>query len=267
MRTVLTIAGSDSSGGAGVQADIKTITCNGIYATSVITALTAQNTTGIRDVLSVPPEFVANQLDSVLSDIKVDAVKIGMINNPEQVDVIYQAIKKYRLKNIVVDTVMFSTNGTRLMDDGTMIALKNKIFSLSSVITPNISEAEYLSSIKITNRDSVEGAAKALNNQFDCPVLIKGGHLTSEEANDYLYNGVQGRWIEGRRLDNVNTHGTGCTLSSAIAANLAKGYSLTQSIVRAKVYISGAIGDNLIIGKGRGPMNLAWSIKETQFYK
>lgn len=256
MQTALTIAGSDSSGGAGIQADIKTMTMLGVYAMSAITALTAQNTTGVTAVSEVSPKFLAQQLDAVFTDIPPDAVKIGMVASSELIETIAEKLTAYRAKNIVVDPVMVATSGAKLIDDNAISTLKKFIFPLAKVITPNITEAETLANIKINSADDMKTAAKIIFEHYGCAVLCKGGHSLND-ANDILYNG-EFVTFNGRKIDNPNTHGTGCTLSSAIAAGLAKNLSLVDSISAAKNYISGALAAGLNLGKGRGPMNHAF---------
>lgn len=261
MKTVLTIAGSDSSGGAGIQADIKTITMHGVFATSAITALTAQNTTGVTGILEVPPEFLAKQLDAVLEDIPPDAVKIGMVPSAALLRVIAQKLKQYRVPSIVIDPVMIATSGARLIRDDALSTLQSGLFPLAEVLTPNLPEAEVLSGIPIHTPRDLEAAARKIGNAYGCAVLCKGGHLQND-ANDFLYAAGSGRWFLGTRIDNPNTHGTGCTLSSALASNLAKGYDLPTSVERAKAYLSGALGAMLDLCKGSGPMNHAFGLDE-----
>lgn len=262
MKTALTIAGSDSSGGAGIQADIKTMLANGVYATSAITALTAQNTTGVTAIQNSTPEFLAAQLDAVFTDIYPDAVKIGMVSESELIRVIADKLKEYGAKNIVVDPVMVATSGAKLISDGAVATLQECLFPLATVLTPNIPEAEVLSGMKITCKDDMVEAAKKIYESYHCAVLCKGGHDLND-ANDLLYidNGIQ--WFTGKRIDNPNTHGTGCTLSSAIASNLAKGYDLVTSVDKAKAYISGALSAMLDLGKGSGPMDHGFAIDNT----
>lgn len=263
MKTALTIAGSDSSGGAGIQADIKTMMANGVYAMSAITALTAQNTTGVFGIQETTPEMLEKQIEAVATDIMPDAVKTGMIPTKEQVEVIVQSIQKFNLKNIVVDPVIVSTSGTKLISDEAIFSICEKLFPLSYLITPNIPEAEFLlnNNIKIDSEQKMEDAAKELSQKFGCSVLLKGGHAVND-ANDFLYNkDGSSRWFYGKRIDNPNTHGTGCTLSSAIASNLAKGFIIEESIQKAKEYISGALGAMLNLGKGSGPMAHNWKEK------
>ena len=260
MRTALTIAGSDCSGGAGIQADLKTMMANGVYAMSVITALTAQNTMGVSGIMEVTPEFLKKQLDAVFTDIKPDAVKIGMVASAELIHVIAERLSFYKPKFIVVDPVMVSTSGSRLIEEDAVAALQNELLPMASVITPNIPETEVLTGTKIDSKEKMEQAAQALYNKYETAVLCKGGH-SIEDANDYLYGADGGNWLESKRIDNENTHGTGCTLSSAIASNLAKGYDLDTSVERAKKYISGALAAMLDLGKGSGPMNHGFAIK------
>ncbi len=254
MRTALSIAGSDSSGGAGIQADIKTMTMNGVYAMSAVTALTAQNTTGVTAIMEASPDFLQKQLDAVFEDIYPDAVKIGMVPSAELIRVIAGRLRAYEAKNIVVDPVMVATSGSSLMKENAVSALKQELLPLAAVATPNIPEAEVLSGIRIQNKEDMEKAARIIGDSCGCAVLLKGGHRIND-ANDLLYSEGAWHWFEGRRIDNPNTHGTGCTLSSAIAANLAKGFGLEESVRRAKEYISGALAAMLDLGKGSGPMN------------
>lgn len=260
MNTALTIAGSDSCGGAGIQADIKTMTCNGVYAMSAVTALTAQNTTGVSGIMEVTPEFLKEQIKMVVTDIFPDAVKTGMVASSQLIQVIVEAIKTYQLKNIVVDPVMVATSGAKLISDEAINTLCNELLPVATLITPNIPEAEVLFEQKIQSEADMETAAKAINAKYGCAVLLKGGHSLND-ANDYLYDGKEGTWFYGKKIDNPNTHGTGCTLSSAIASNLAKGKNLKDSVKAAKDYISGALAAMLDLGKGSGPMNHAYVIK------
>lgn len=257
MKKVLTIAGSDCSGGAGIQADLKTFSAHNLYGMSVITALTAQNTTGVQGVLDIPPEFVASQLDSIFTDIVPDAVKIGMVSRIEIVEVIVAKLKQYSAKNIVVDPVMVSTSGAKLMGDQVISTLVSQLFPLATVITPNILEAQVLSDVSIHNKEEMLQASQVIRNSTDVAILLKGGHLT-DCADDLLLNAEEISWFTGKRVENPNTHGTGCTLSSAIACNLASGCSLEQSIQNAKNYLTGALESGLDLGKGSGPLNHHW---------
>ena len=260
MKTALTIAGSDSCGGAGIQADIKTMTMNGVYAMSAVTALTAQNTTGVMGILESSPEFLKQQIDAVFTDIYPDAVKIGMVSSAELIAVIAERLRHYGAKNIVVDPVMVATSGSALMKNEAVETLKQELLPIATLATPNIPEAEILSDMVIRDETDMLKAAGRIGDAYGCAVLVKGGHSVSD-ANDLLYAGGEYRWFEGRRIDNPNTHGTGCTLSSAIAANLAKGYPLEQAVEMAKAYISGALAAMLDLGKGSGPMDHAFDLK------
>lgn len=253
MKKALSIAGSDCSGGAGIQADIKTMTMNGVYAMSAITALTAQNTTGVYAIQESTPEFLKQQLDAVFHDIYPDAVKIGMVSSSELIEVIADRLRFYNAKNVVVDPVMVATAGSSLMKSNAVRILIEKLLPLSTVITPNIPEAQVLAGFTITNKEDMENAAKYMGDTYGCAVLLKGGHSIND-ANDLLYADGKIIWFEGKRIDNPNTHGTGCTLSSAIASNLAKGFTLEESIKRAKEYISSALSAMLDLGNGSGPM-------------
>ena len=259
MRTALSIAGSDSSGGAGIQADLKTMTLNGVFAMSAITALTAQNTTGVFGISEVAPEFLAQQIDAVFEDIRPDAVKIGMVGSEKLIRVIAERLRAHREENIVVDPLMIATSGARLIDSEAVSALKAELMPLATLVTPNIPEAEVLSGRKIAGEEDMIAAASEISRAYGCAVLLKGGHSVSD-ANDLLAADGRCRWFRGGRIDNPNTHGTGCTLSSAIAANLAKGYALEDAVGRAKEYVSGALAAMLDLGRGSGPMNHAFDI-------
>lgn len=263
MKTALTIAGSDSSGGAGIQADIKTMLCNGVYAMSAITALTAQNTTGVTDIMEVTPEFLGKQLDMIFTDIYPDAVKIGMVSNPILIKKTAEKLKEYQAKNIVVDPVMVATSGASLMREEAVETLKAQLLPLADLLTPNIPEAEVLADMKICTEEDMITAAKKISDSYGCAVLCKGGH-SIQDANDLLYSNDRYQWFQGKRIENPNTHGTGCTLSSAIASNLAKGFFMEESVQRAKDYISGALADMLDLGKENGPLNHGFDIK-TEF--
>ena len=260
MKTALSIAGSDCSGGAGIQADLKTMTMNGVYAMSAITALTAQNTTGVTGIAEVTPEFLGQQIDMVFTDIRPDAVKIGMVSSCSLIETIAQRLQQYGAKNIVVDPVMVATSGSSLIESDAVSTLKRVLLPLADLATPNIPEAEVLSGMTIQNEADMETAAKYIQETYGCAVLLKGGHSISD-ANDLLCANAELKWFRGKRIANPNTHGTGCTLSSAIAANLAKGYDLETSVRRAKEYISGALAAMLDLGQGRGPMNHAFDLQ------
>lgn len=264
MRTALTIAGSDSSGGAGIQADIKTMLANGVYGMSAITALTAQNTTGVTGIMEVSPEFLEEQLDNIFTDIFPDAVKTGMVSSDVLIFAIRKKLTQYQAKNIVVDPVMVATSGARLISEDAIGALKECLLPVADVVTPNIPEAELLSGVRIETEEDMIRAAGIISKAYNCAVLCKGGHQINN-ANDLLYQDGGFRWFYGKKIDNPNTHGTGCTLSSAIASNLAKGFGLETAIGRAKEYISGALGAMLDLGKGRGPMNHGFDLKSDYF--
>lgn len=261
MKTALTIAGSDSSGGAGIQADIKTMSANGVFAMSAITALTAQNTTGVTGIMDVTPEFLEQQLDAVFTDIYPDAVKIGMVSQKELIETIVKKLKQYDAKNIVVDPVMVATSGAKLISDEAIETFKEKLIPIADLITPNIPEAEVLGEIEIKTAEDMEKAAKDIGQRFNCAVLLKGGHNLND-ANDLLYADGKSYWFKGRRIDNPNTHGTGCTLSSAIASNLAKGMTMDKAVETAKKYILLALEAMLDLGKGSGPMNHSFAISK-----
>lgn len=254
MKTVLTIAGSDPSGGAGIQADIKTITVHGLYAMSAVTALTVQNTLGVSAVETVSTSLVAQQIDCVFEDIRPDAVKIGMLGSAAVIQAVAQRLRFYHTENIVLDPVMVSTSGHRLLDEQAIELLKQELFPLARVITPNLPEAEALCGFSVQNEMEMERAARFLSEQSGVAVLLKGGHLTGR-ADDLLYEGREAHWLSGERVSNPNTHGTGCTLSSAIACHLAQGEDLLKSVRQAKSYLTGTLKAGLNLGKGNGPLN------------
>lgn len=254
MKTVLTIAGSDCSGGAGIQADIKTMIMNGVYAMSAITALTAQNTTGVYGIQETSPEFLDKQLDCIFTDIFPDAVKIGMLSSSEIMCHVGSKLRQYQARHIVLDPVMVSTSGHRLMNKDAEETLQKELFPLAEIITPNIPEAEALTGMQITDATSMEQAAHMLSKKFHISILLKGGHRIND-ANDLLYTDGHGIWIHGERIDNPNTHGTGCTLSSAIASNLARGFSLEDSVRRSKQYLTDALKAQMNLGHGSGPLD------------
>ena len=261
METVLTIAGSDSIGGAGIQADIKTITCNGCYAMSAITAMTAQNTLGVKSIQESTPEFLADQLDAVFTDIVPDAVKIGMVSDARLAQVIAEKLNYYKARNIVVDPVMVATSGSSLIKTEAIEILAKELFPIATLITPNIPEAEVLSEIKISTEEQMLAAAKKISEKYGTSVLLKGGHSIND-ANDVLYAGKNFLWFLSERIENKNTHGTGCTLSSAIATFLAKGNNLECSVQLAKNYITECLKANLNLGKGSGPLKHNYKIGE-----
>ena len=262
LKTALSIAGSDCSGGAGIQADIKTMTMNGVYAMSAITAMTAQNTTGVRAIQESTPDFLKQQIDAVFEDIYPDAVKIGMVASSELIRVIAERLRYYDAKNVVVDPVMVASAGSSLIKQEAVQTLIQELLPISTLVTPNIPEAQVLSGMSIQNKEDMIAAAKQIGDQYQCAVLLKGGHSIND-ANDLLYADGEFHWFEGKRINNPNTHGTGCTLSSAIASNLAKGLTLTESIQRAKDYVSGALAAMLDLGQGSGPMNHVYVLQQS----
>ncbi len=259
MKKVLTIAGSDCSGGAGIQADIKTVTVHKMYAMSVITALTAQNTLGVTGIMDATPEFVAKQMDAVFTDIFPDAVKIGMVSSSEIIDIIADKLQEYNAKNIVLDPVMISTSGHRLITEEAQNVLVKNLMPLADIITPNIPEAEVLSGVSIKTKDDMLNAADLISLKCKGAVLLKGGHMVCD-ASDLLYYNGEIKWFETKKIDNPNTHGTGCTLSSAIACNLAGGMTMEEAVAKAKEYLTGAIGAMLNLGKGHGPLEHTYCI-------
>lgn len=265
MKTALSIAGSDCSGGAGIQADIKTMTMNRVYAMSAITALTAQNTTGVTGIYQVTPEFLKQQIDMVFTDIRPDAVKIGMVSNGALIDVIAERMEFYRAVNVVVDPVMVSTSGSRLLEAEAVCTMKDKLLPMALLVTPNILEAEILAGMEIRNEKDMVTAAEIIYGNYGCAVLVKGGHSISD-ANDLLFMEGGQKWFPGRRIINPNTHGTGCTLSSAIASGLAKGWGLEKAVQRGKEYVSGALEAMLDLGKGSGPMNHAFGLRKEETF-
>ena len=260
MHTALTIAGSDSSGGAGIQADLKTMTAHGVYGMSAVTALTAQNTTGVTDILAVPPAFLAAQLDAVFADIPPDAVKIGMVADAALIHVIAEKLDEYDAKNVVVDPVMVATSGARLISEDAVEALVSELLPRAALITPNILEAEVLADMAITDRTAMTAAAARIHERTHAAVLMKGGHSV-DDANDLLVDDTGARWFEGRRIATSNTHGTGCTLSSAIASNLARGIDTDTAVAQAKAYLSGALAAGLDLAHGSGPLAHGFDLK------
>lgn len=265
MKTALTIAGSDPSGGAGIQADIKTMITHGVFAMSVVTALTAQNTLGVQGIYEVTPEFLGMQMDSVFTDIRPQAVKIGMVSSKELILMITNKLKQYKAEHIVVDPVMVATSGAKLISDHAINSMKEELLPLATLVTPNIPEAEVLSGMIIKSAEDMIEAAAYISETYHCSVLCKGGHNLND-ANDLLFSSGEYHWFKGERIDNPNTHGTGCTLSSAIASNLAKGQDLWTAVENAKAYISGALAAMLDLGAGSGPMNHAFGI-QSKFLK
>lgn len=260
MKTALTIAGSDCSGGAGIQADLKTMIMNGVYAMSVITALTAQNTTGVRAIQESTPDFLKQQIDAVFEDIYPDSVKIGMVASSGLIRVIAERLRYYNAKNVVVDPVMVATSGSPLIKNGAIWTMIDELLPLATLVTPNIPETQVLSGLTIKTKEDMMTAARKIRDSYHCDVLIKGGHSINN-ANDLLCVNGEMKWFEGRYINNLNTHGTGCTLSSAIASNLAKGFNISESVKRSKDYISGSLAAMLDLGKGTGPMNHAFDLQ------
>lgn len=264
-NTVLTIAGSDSGGGAGIQADIKAISAMGCYAASAITAITVQNTLGVQAVHPVPLDILRGQIDAVLSDIGADAVKIGMLHSSEVVILVAEMIEKYGITNVVLDPVMVSTSGHRLIEEDAVEVIKSRLLPLARVITPNVPEAEILAGCKIAGEDEFEAIARRLSDNGNVSVLMKAGHLSGDSLVDYFYNAEDDTItrLQSKRVQTKNTHGTGCTLSSAFAAALAKGEGLTMAATSAKRYIEQAIisGAAYEIGGGHGPVNHFWNMQ------
>ncbi|MFC7393891.1 bifunctional hydroxymethylpyrimidine kinase/phosphomethylpyrimidine kinase [Scopulibacillus cellulosilyticus] len=254
MKTVLTIAGSDSSGGAGIQADLKTFSAHGVYGMSVIAAVTAQNTQGVLAVEDISPDMIGKQIDAIFTDIPVHAVKIGMVSDNASIKIIADKLKIYQPEYIVLDPVMVSKSGYDLLKPEAKQALIEELLPLATVITPNLKEAGVLIDQSITDLQEMEQAAEKIYNFGPKAVLIKGGHLEGEPV-DVLYDGNSWKHFNGKRINKNNTHGTGCTLSSAIAGNLANGHTLEEAVLKAKTYIEGAIDHGLAIGKGVGPTN------------
>ncbi len=261
MKTVLTIAGSDSSGGAGIQADLKTMTCLGVYGMSAVTALTAQNTTGVYGVMEASPDFVALQLDCIFQDIRPDAVKIGMVSSAGIIRAIGAKLREYRAEHIVVDPVMVATSGSSLMQDSALAALMEELFPLAEAITPNLPEAQRLCGFAIESEEQMLAAARAIGERLPGGVLVKGGHR-SADADDLLWLEGQAHWFRAPRVDNPNNHGSGCTLSSGIASFLALGEPLPRAVEKAKGYITAAMEAHLDLGQGSGPLKHNYAIKE-----
>lgn len=260
LPTALTIAGSDSSGGAGIQADLKTMISNNVYGMSAITAMTAQNTMGVSNVMNATPEFLRDELDAIFTDIYPGAIKIGMVSEVALIKVIKERLSFYKAKHIVLDPVMVATSGANLIADEAVEVLQTELLPVAELVTPNIPEAEILSGKTISNAEDMEEAAQLIYEKWGSNVLLKGGHAVND-ANDLFYDGSC-HWIKGKRIDNPNTHGTGCTLSSAIASHLAKGETLFDSIQKAKKYLSQCLAEQLDLGHGSGPLNHAFKEKK-----
>ena len=254
MKKILTIAGSDSSGGAGIQADLKTIAAHKMYGMSAITSLTAQNTMGVYDILDVSKTFLENELDAIFTDIYPDAIKTGMVSDKRLIEVIAKKLTEYKARNIVIDPVMVATSGARLLKEDAIETLRQRLLPLASLITPNIPETEVLSGMEIGNKEEMERAARKLFDSYGLAVLVKGGHSIND-ANDFLICKDGEFWLSGERVDNKNTHGTGCTLSSAIACELAAGKDMYSAVKAAKEYLTGALRAGLDLGKGSGPLD------------
>lgn len=262
MKKILSIAGSDSSGGAGIQADIKTVTMFNMFAMTAITALTAQNTMGVTQIVNTPPKMVRAQIDAVFSDIRPDAVKIGMLSDPAIIEAVADGLISWKADNIVLDPVMVSTSGCSLISDDAASTMTARLFPLASIITPNLPEAGALLGRAISSVDEMESAGRELVGRYQCAVLIKGGHLSDTAADVLVDRTGEVVWFRVARVNNPNTHGTGCTLSSAIACGLADGLPLEKAVEQAKQYVYGAISAGLNLGQGSGPLNHMWKIGE-----
>lgn len=263
IKSVVTIAGSDSSGGAGIQADLKTMTALGVFGQSAITALTAQNTTGVLGVSETSPDFLALQIEAIFTDIRPDAVKIGMVANPALIRTIAESLRMYRAENIVLDPVMIATSGASLASDNVAQSLVDELFPLATVVTPNLAEAEVFSGTSITQPQQMVEAAHIIQDLGARSVLVKGGHAAFEPGHAYdLLLAEDGTefWLSEPRIETDNTHGTGCTLSSAIACYLAQGCELADAVKRAKFYLTQALAHDLHLGRGHGPVNHGWHL-------
>lgn len=258
MRSVLTIAGSDSSGGAGIQADLKTFAAHGVYGMSVITALTAQNTQAVTGVFETPPEFVGQQFDTVVADIRPDAVKTGMLSSAAIIEVVAAKVRQHGLRNVVVDPVMVSKSGARLLREDAVEALRAQLLSLADVVTPNIPEAEDLLGRALRTDEDARQAARDIQALGPRAVVLKGGHREGDVVTDLLFDGAQFHEYTGPRVQTSNTHGTGCTFASAIAAQLALGRRLPEAVREAREYVQGALEHASPIGHGHGPVNHFW---------
>lgn len=258
MAIALTIAGSDSSGGAGIQADLKTFAAHGVYGTCALTAVTAQNTTGVMDKLPLPADFVTSQIEAIAGDMPLDVVKTGMLANSAIIDAVAAAIESLELPSVVVDPVLMSSAGQPLCDREAVATLVSELLPRARVLTPNIPEAETLLGIKIEGLDAARDAVKRLQKMGPAAVVLKGGHLPGDDVIDLLFDGHTIQEFRAARITTTTTHGTGCTFASAIAANLALGHPLAESVRLAKSYVTGAIRHGLPIGKGHGPLNHFW---------
>ena len=271
LPSVLSIAGSDSSGGAGIQADLKTALANGVFGMSAVTALTAQNTMGVTDIHEVPPEFLAEEIDAVFADIRPDAVKVGMVASVPLIETIAERLRAHNAAHVVVDPVIVATSGARLLSEGAADALAAELFPLAEVITPNLPELFVLDRIAggapeseeaYRSLEAREETGKRIGARFGCSVLIKGGHAPgNSRADDLLVTGEGIKVFPGERVDTKNTHGTGCTLSTAIASNLAKGMTLPKAVERAKAYVAGALAAGLELGNGSGPLHHGFALR------
>jgi len=261
-KTILSIAGSDSSAGAGIQADIKTIAALQCYACTVITAVTAQNTQGVQSIHTIPADEIKKQLQSIVDDIEIDAVKIGMLGNIESIKVVVEFLKQHQLPNIVLDPVMVATSGDSLFDTTALEILKNELIPISNLVTPNVSEAAVLLDGETISNDTMRDSTVRLGLKYNVPILLKGGHMVGKDSKDYLFIDLDSEihQLAAPTIDSQNTHGTGCTLSSAIASFLAKGMNLEQAVLKAKGYITQSIGAGkyLTLGKGHGPVHHFW---------
>lgn len=253
MKHLLTIAGSDSSGGAGIQADLKTFAAHGVFGMSVITAVTAQNTCGVTLVQDMSPDMITAQIDAVFSDIRVDGVKVGMVSRSESIRAIAEGLKKWKPPVVVIDPVMISKSGYPLLQPASCDTLIRELLPLATLLTPNLPEAEAICGFSIKTEGDMEKAATAILSMGAKAVLVKGGHLEGRKADDFLSDGKESIWLSGERIKTEHTHGTGCTLSSALASNLAKGMSLLDAVQAGKKYVTTAIAHGIALGKGHGP--------------
>lgn len=259
---VLTIAGSDSGGGAGIQADLKTFEALGVYGMAAITAVTAQNTVAVTGIHEIPPAFVAEQIFDVVSDIGVDAAKTGMLSSAPIIEAVAREIERFKIEKLVVDPVMIAKSGDTLLQASARDAMKRRLLPLAWIVTPNVPEAEVLAGVQVSCAGCIEEAAKRIHRLGCRYVLIKGGHMEQAEAVDYLYDGNHMETFAAPRVDTKNTHGTGCTFSAAIAAFLAKGVETAEAVAKAKDYLTGAIRNSFHLGKGHGPLHHSYRGRE-----